>query len=67
MRCRVNSKIANYNKVRNKMIKQFPKATFENIPGTTQMKSEYAKDLKTLRYCELLEIRDRQANLLVSK
>lgn len=49
------------------MIKQFPKPPLAKIPGTTQIKSEYAKDLKTLRYCELLEIRDRQANLLVSK
>ncbi|KAH8310563.1 hypothetical protein KR044_001971 [Drosophila immigrans] len=37
------------------------------IPGTSQVKEQHAKDLKTLRYPELLEIKDRQANLLASK
>ncbi|XP_060650444.1 uncharacterized protein LOC132787425 [Drosophila nasuta] len=37
------------------------------IPGTAQVKEHHAKDLKTLRYPELLEIKDRQAKLLASK
>ncbi|EDW14848.1 uncharacterized protein LOC6573301 [Drosophila mojavensis] len=37
------------------------------IPGTSQTKEKYVKDLKTLRYHELLEMRDRQSNILASK
>lgn len=37
------------------------------IPGTAQTKEQYIKDLKTLGYHELLEIKDRQSNLLASK
>ncbi|KAH8406734.1 hypothetical protein KR222_008538 [Zaprionus bogoriensis] len=43
------------------------KPPLSRIPGTTQIKSEHTKDLKALRYPELLEMRDRQANLLASK
>lgn len=37
------------------------------IPGTSQTKEKYVKDLKSLRYHELLEMRDRQTNILASK
>ncbi|KAH8359001.1 hypothetical protein KR093_003798 [Drosophila rubida] len=37
------------------------------IPGTAQVKEQHVKDLKTLRYHELLEIKDRQSKLLASK
>ncbi|EDV98627.1 uncharacterized protein LOC6569986 [Drosophila grimshawi] len=37
------------------------------IPGTSQAKQQNSKDLKTLSYHELLEIKDRQSHLLASK
>ncbi|ALC46979.1 CG3773 [Drosophila busckii] len=37
------------------------------IPGTSQIKEQHKKDLKTLRYHELLEMRDRQGKLLAAK
>lgn len=49
------------------MNKQLDKPQLGNLTNTAQTKNEYAKDLKTLRYTELLELRDRQANLLASK
>ncbi|KAH8369103.1 hypothetical protein KR009_001058 [Drosophila setifemur] len=37
------------------------------IPGTSQLKEKHSKDLKTLTYVQLLEMRDRQANFLSFK
>ncbi|XP_017103403.2 DNA-directed RNA polymerase II subunit GRINL1A [Drosophila bipectinata] len=37
------------------------------IPGTSQVKEQHSKDLKTLTYVQLLEMRDRQATFLTFK
>ncbi|BFF89202.1 uncharacterized protein DMAD_08004 [Drosophila madeirensis] len=49
------------------MNKKFIAAPLNRIPGTSQAKEQHCKDLKTLSYAELLEIRDRQSNLLSFK
>ncbi|XP_017143624.1 uncharacterized protein LOC108156594 [Drosophila miranda] len=42
-------------------------APLNRIPGTSQAKEQHSKDLKTLSYVELLEIRDRQSKFLSFK
>ncbi|XP_017112169.1 uncharacterized protein LOC108135805 [Drosophila elegans] len=42
-------------------------APLSRIPGTSQLKEQHSKDLKTLSYVQLLEIKDRQSNFLSFK
>ncbi|XP_016995741.2 DNA-directed RNA polymerase II subunit GRINL1A [Drosophila takahashii] len=42
-------------------------APLSRIPGTSQLKEQHSKDLKTLTYVELLEIKDRQSHFLSFK
>ncbi|KAM8704274.1 hypothetical protein ACLKA7_008815 [Drosophila subpalustris] len=49
------------------MSMQRPEPPLSRIPGTLQVKEKHTKDLKSLMYHELLEMKDRQSNLLASK
>ncbi|XP_016960489.1 uncharacterized protein LOC108031498 [Drosophila biarmipes] len=42
-------------------------APLSRIPGTSQVKEKHSKDLKTLTYVQLLEIKDRQSHFLSNK
>ncbi|KAH8343971.1 hypothetical protein KR084_002888 [Drosophila pseudotakahashii] len=42
-------------------------APLSRIPGTSQLKEQHSKDLKTLSYVQLLEIKDRQSHFLSFK
>jgi len=42
-------------------------APLSRIPGTSQAKEKHSKDLKTLTYPQLLEIKDRQSHFLSFK
>jgi len=50
-----------------KMSENVIAAPLSRIPGTSQLKEQHSKDLKTLSYVQLLEIKDRQSHFLSNK